>query len=468
MTSRILVFEEISAGSLTPNQCYHNLSSGSNYSYMFDVSENNQSMTYLGFNAISTFTAINDSLKITNQGRERTLKASPLHELRKFIKDNKPTPNPHLLKFADALFGFVSYDAARISYELPNHHSDKGDGKPDIFFAVFEIGIIFNPSKNTVTIIISSNPEEDQKVISEKIRQIIKKMSVDLPPKSAPKNHSEISIHTDLDDKKYKQVLIDAKEYIKRGEVFQVVISRTFSAEVKTTPFQIHCALNNINPSPYMFLFETPDYAIIGASPEKLVSVKNRIVEVAVLGGSHPKQPGISDKELGENLLKDKKEVAEHNMKMETARNDAMTLAAHGTLEIQELRGYRVFSHILHIITRFKGKLKEEFDCIDAIKTVLPSATITGSPKSQAMNIIDKCETSRRGIYGGAICLMDFEDNLISCLTIRTIILDHGTAYIRAGAGLVSNSDPNYEVNESIHKANAALETLKKAGDYPP
>lgn len=460
----VITCEEFPIGSLSPDHCYHALKPDSKASFIFDLTENEQSLTYLGFNPIASFLSKNEKIQIQSGETTEFLEGNPFSELRNFIKHNKPSITGNKRLFADALFGFVSYDAARLSYQLPDHHPET-TGKPDIYLTLFSCLLIFDHQQQTVTLAVAG---EDKQSNAETMNAIRQKLSI--PYSKLPNNRSSDteSIQADMDDQTYRDVLIKAKKYIHEGKVFQVVISRTFFAACNATPFQIHKAINAINPSPYMFLFETADYAIIGSSPGKLVSVDNRMAEIVVLGGSHPKITGRSDRELGEALLKDEKEVAEHNMKMETARNDAASLSIPGTLEITELRGYRVFSHILHMISRFKGKLKENFDYIDAIQKVLPSASITGSPKEQAMHIIDECERNHRGIYGGAMCLLDFEGNLRSCLTIRTIVLDHGVAYIRAGAGLVSNSDPDYEVNESIHKANAAIATLKHTEEFPP
>jgi anthranilate synthase component 1 len=437
--------KEIDAGSITPDHCYHQLRSPSSSSFVFHVNEDDKQLTYLGFNPISTFQVKNDP--------------HSFEKLRRFIQDHS------LKETLTHFFGFIAYDSVRLTHELPDHHPDEGRGKPDMHFSFFETLLVFDHQKKGIRLLVYDKSFNGE----EKIRSLLKKIQEKEEENFNPHPESaSITIKKDMDDDRYREVLARAKEYVQHGDVFQVVISRTFFAETQSTPFQIHRALNKINPSPYHFLFETPDFAIIGASPEKLVSVHHGVVEVAVLGGSHPKQKTISEAEQGRQLLSDQKEVDEHNMKMEAARADALKLAEPGTLKEKELRGFRVFSHILHIITRFTCQLRKGYDCVDAIRVVLPSATITGYPKKKAMEIIDSCEANRRGIYGGAICLIDSEGNLTSALTIRTILLDHGTAYIRAGAALVSNSDLDYEVNESTHKANAALETLKKAEEYPP
>lgn len=458
---RRIFSEKIPIGSFTPDQCYHALQKTSKSSYIFDVLEDQNHITYLGFNPIAIFQSKDHKIEVITNGELKQYEGHPFEDLRQFIKNNTPTNlNSSHPEFANSIFGFVSYDAARLTNELSDHHPEMGEGKPDLSFTLFEIVIRFDHQNKLITFTVRA---EDKQSASKKINDIKHLIHTPFSSSSSLSNKAkEIDVQTDMNDKTYREVLIKAKEHIRKGEVFQVVISRTFSLKTLANPFQIYTSLKTVNPSPFMFIYETPDFSIIGASPEKLVSVKNGVVEMAALGGSHPKDSSKSDLELGDALLHDEKEVAEHNMKMESCRNDIASLTTIGTLKTIELRGYRVFSHILHIISRFSGNLKKDLDCIDAICRALPSATITGAPKKQAMEIIDQYEVNHRGIYGGAMCLIDFKGNLISCLTIRTIILDHGIAYIRAGAGLVSNSDPDYEVNESIHKANAAIETLKR------
>lgn len=457
---RKIVYKEIAQGGVTPLQAYAALAAPKSSSFHLDVVEEQggafKTYSYLGFNPIATFSSKNGVNEISFSGEREHPKGAPYTELRKFIKRFGPSDSSHPL-FADAFFGFVAYDAIRILEKLPDSHSDV-KGVPDLLFTHFGTVLIFDHQTKKITIAFSVENEAEAD-----FEGILQKIGKKHPPVNGTKKGKEIVVKANMSDAEYCTIVKQAQDHIDQGDIFQIVLSRTFTTPITSTPLQIHAILDKLNPSPYMFLFETEQFAVIGASPEKLVSVINGHVETVPVGGTQPKNPHQSDQEVAKILLANPKEVAEHNMKMEVGRNDIGAVTVPGSVFIKELRGFRIFSHVIHIVTRIGGTLRKDRDCLDAIQAILPAATLSGSPKIRALELIDKFEKSRRGIYGGAICLLDARGNLNSCITIRTLFIKDGIATVRAGAGVVAYSDPQYEANETRHKAQAALEALRLA-----
>jgi len=321
--------------------------------------------------------------------------------------------------------------------------------------------IIFDNTEKKMTINVSAKNTSDYSEALKKIETLKQKITQHRFEFTMPTKEADLKINVDIDDDDYYERVLKAKEYLLKGHIFQMVISRSFTTPVRATPFQIYLTLSKLNPSPYMFIFNGEDFSIVGASPEKLVSNKDGYIETMPVGGTHPKSKDKTLDEMKKALLADEKEVAEHYMKMEVGRNDLNSVAEPKSVKILELTGTRAFSHVIHIITKIGATLRKDKDTIDLIKAMLPAAPIAGSPKKRALELIEQLEKTRRGFYGGAICLIDSKDNLLSSLTIRSILVKQGIAKVRAGATIVAYSDPVYESKESRHKATAPLKALK-------
>jgi anthranilate synthase component 1 len=269
--------------------------------------------------------------------------------------------------------------------------------------------------------------------------------------KPLPESSVEIGpITVDKTDAEFALLVEKAKEHLRAGDVFQIVLSRTFQASIQGDPFQFYRILRKTSPAPYLFFFDGHDCAIAGASPEKIISVQERVIESMPIAGTRPK--GCSE------LLKDPKENAEHVMLVDLARNDVGAVSVPGSVQVVEFKAIHTFSHVDHIVSRVVGQLDVRYDALDAFKASFPAGTLTGAPKIRAMELIEEMENSKRGLYGGAIVALDAKGNLSSCIAIRIAVFKDGVLLVRAGAGIVLDSDPLKEAAETVLKASAVLE----------
>ena len=254
-----------------------------------------------------------------------------------------------------------------------------------------------------------------------------------------------------------------AKAYIANGDIFQVVPSQVFKAELSSNLFDVYRVLRTMNPSPYMYLMQFDDLQLAGASPETLVKVQDGIVTTMPIAGTHPRgKTEEEDRRLDEELLNNPKELAEHNMLVDLARNDIGKISEIDTVEVTEYKALQRFSHVTHITSTVKGRLKSGLNSVDAIRSILPAGTLSGAPKVRAMEIIEELEEQRRGIYGGGIGYIGYDGSLDTCIAIRTIVKKEGMAYVQAGAGIVLDSNPELEYQECVSKASALFEAMKE------
>jgi anthranilate synthase component 1 len=434
---------EFSADQLTPISAFASLSQKGSclLESAFDKGEGRYS--YIGIEPNALFTAKNGRIEMQIGTKTSSFEGDPYSALKNFHAQVKVPIDHPLAMFSGGVVGFIAYDAIRSKEKIPDRHPDHFQ-LPDFFFQSYRSSLVFDHAKGKALIIAET--EEEIERLMEQLKN-----SPRLPVLG---NRREASIETDLSDAEHCAMVEKAKEYLRAGDVFQIVLSRTFQAKIDAEPFQIYRSLRQVSPAPYHFFFDLSDYAIAGASPEKIISVQNRIIESTPIAGTCPKGGSI------EKLLSDPKEIAEHVMLVDLARNDVGSVAVPGSVKVVEYKQPHPFSHVIHIVSRVTGDLSPQFDAIDAFKMSFPAGTLSGAPKVRAMELIDSLENSRRGLYGGAIVAMDAEGNLTSCIAIRTAFLKDGVAYVRAGGGLVLDSDPQKEADETRYKASAVLEAL--------
>ena len=258
-----------------------------------------------------------------------------------------------------------------------------------------------------------------------------------------------------------------ARQYIKAGDIFQVVLSQRFSADYTGDPFAVYRALRHVNPSPYLFYLRTPHAVLVGASPEMLVRLTGKTVETCPIAGTRPRGASkAEDDKLATDLLSDAKEQAEHAMLVDLARNDVGRISRFGTVKVKDFCHVERFSHVMHLVTYVEGEIREDRSSIDVLTSLLPAGTLSGAPKIRAMEIIDELETIRRGPYGGAVGYLGFDGQLDTCITIRTAVLKDNRIHIQAGAGIVADSVPETEYDETMNKARAVLTAINKAGEF--
>jgi anthranilate synthase component 1 len=254
------------------------------------------------------------------------------------------------------------------------------------------------------------------------------------------------------------------KEYIRAGDIFQVVVSQRFSAKTKAQPFDIYRELRALNPSPYLFYLQMNDIAVVGSSPEMLVKVQGRDVFYRPIAGTLPRgKDEAEDQRLEKQMLTSEKERAEHIMLVDLGRNDLGRVCEYGTVKVEQLMTVERFSHVMHLVSSLRGRLREDVDCFDALMACFPAGTVSGAPKVRAMEIIEELERTRRGIYAGGVLYMDFAGNLDSCIALRTMVVKNGVAYVQAGGGIVADSTPDGEYQESVNKSRALLAALETA-----
>lgn len=465
---RIAVYKEIAGDRLTPINALMALQQSQRNITLLESSPKEKELgrySHLCFEPIATIKAFGQRVLVDYRGETLELNQDPFTVLREYKAKLKAYLDHPLSGFIGGLVGFVSYDGVRLIEDIADKNLNK-DNIPDILLRSYAHNITFDHQTGKVIIStmaeVTADVENNYRVAMDKIDSIIKLLHNDDHhhiEEVAGKIKSKPEINVDTDDQAFCDMVQQAKQHIVEGDVFQVVLSRNYSVKVSAKPFDIYRALRFSNPSPYMFYIEADDYVIAGASPEKLVSIRDGIVESCPLAGTRPRGK-LEDAALAAELLADKKEVAEHMMLVDLSRNDVGRVAIPGTVNVTKLKEIEKYSRVIHISSTVQGKLKKEFDVFDVIKAAFPAGTLSGAPKIRAMNIIDSLENNRRGVYGGVICAIDSNDNLESCIAIRTTIIKDGVASVRAGAGVVFDSEPQKEADETYHKARAIVEGI--------
>ncbi|MBA2726734.1 MAG: anthranilate synthase component I family protein [Parachlamydiaceae bacterium] len=428
-----MIRQELSFDSLTPMLVYKNLGGKGSCILESAYEKGHGKTSFIGIEPIGIFEVIGQQIEIELYGEKRKFVGDPYEALRQFSKDRRT-------------FGFITYDAIRLKEAIPDRHPSKN--VPDFFFRLYKTIITFYHDKQKV-ICTHEGTEEDLESILSRCFEPVR-----LLPFKTPK---AIDFQSDVKKEKFIEMIVEAKKHIIAGDIFQVVLSRTLHAEVSASPFDIYRALRHVSPSPYHFLFEENDFAIVGASPELMISVQDGIIESMPIAGTCPK---------GQNpleLLTCPKESAEHVMLVDLARNDVGSLAMAGTVHVAEYMTVKSYSHVSHIVSRVTGQLAPSFHSLDAFKASFPAGTLSGAPKIRAMEIIDRLELSRRSLYGGAIVTLDEQGNLMSCIAIRTAFIRGSKVEIRVGAGIVLDSVAEKEVEETLHKARSVVEALELA-----
>ncbi len=456
---RIAVFREIAAGGLTPIHTYRLLSKkyGDEKGVILESLQKQElnRYSYICFNPLA-------SLKISH-GEDR----NPIQMLRDLQSQFSFSTRDDVASAINCAVGFMTYDIVRYFENIPDRHT-VDPLLPVLLFHFYTLNLTFDQKNQSVLIStvveVSNNHEIDYLNACQNIEEIIQLLASTSPKMPALSELTEpTKIHVDISDHDFIDKINKAKEYIVAGDAFQIVLSRCFKRHYSVAPLDIYKTLRQVSPSPFMFYFPTEAGVILGASPERMVSVINREITVNPIAGTRTRLHGNTDEFITEELLSDIKELAEHMMLIDLARNDVGSVSKPGSVAVNELLQVKHYSHVSHIVSTVKGQLKDNLDAFDAFSAAFPMGTLSGAPKIRAMEIIDELETSRRGIYGGAICRIDALGNLDSCIAIRMASLRDGVATIRVGAGIVYDSDPASEVEETRQKAKAMLHAIAEA-----
>ena len=377
--------------------------------------------------------------------------------------------------FFGGVLGYVVYNAVEQFHEIA---SDKKDplGMPEIFFLFVQTLIAFDNLKHTIKIIDNVRVDEETDLRRayeqattriEKAVSSLQKKPRGIEPRDVSEGKGERPFRSNLTREGFQKIVSKAKEYIKAGDIIQAVLCQRLETETATDPFEIYRALRFINPSPYMFYLELEDFRIIGSSPETMVRLTGDTIELRPIAGTRRRgSTAEEEKALEADLLSDPKERAEHIMLVDLGRNDVGRVARVGTVEVNELMAIERYSHVIHIVSNVRGQLAADKTPFDLFVSAFPAGTVSGAPKIRAMQIISELEPEKRALYAGAIGYFGYNGNLDTCIVIRTIVMKGKKVFIHAGAGIVADSDPEMEYQETLNKARAMLKAVELAEQW--
>ena len=422
--------------------------------------------TFLGYDPKLEFTCLDGTVRIRSGSTVTFPNASPAEHIRQILAEYKSPRLPGLPPFSGGLMGYFAYDS--IKYAEPTLDLDAPDEERfnDIDLMLFDKLIAFDNFRQTVTMIVNVRTdalEENYRAAALELDTMEK-----LIRSGAPAENPPLRLKSDFlplfDEERYCAMVEEARHYICEGDIFQVVVSNRLTAEAEGSLLDTYRLLRTRNPSPYMFYISSDAIEIAGSSPETLVKLENGVLHTFPLAGTRPRgKTEAEDLRLEESLLSDPKELAEHNMLVDLGRNDIGRLSKFGSVRVEKYMSVERYSHVMHIGSTVRGEIREDKDAVDAIQCVLPAGTLSGAPKIRACEIIRELEGNKRGIYGGAIGYIDFAGNMDTCIAIRLAYKKNGKVFIRAGAGIVADSVPASEFQESINKAAAVLNAVRES-----
>ncbi len=466
------VYETFTADLLTPVGAHLRLAHGSKYSFLLESVEGGETIgryTFTGANPEEVFRARGQKCSLETARNARHFEGDPIENLRRLTSRYKPVRIAGLPPLTGGAIGYFAYDMVRLVERIPA--SGRDDLALDDCVMMFYRGLVaFDHVRHRVWIIQNVFTEGKGTLRAKydaavrEIHRIRRTLASALPRPRPAWSRSMLRIKSNFTKDKYFAAVRKAKGYIRAGDVFQVVPSQRFSAETSADPFEIYRALRVVNPSPYLYFLKLNDVSVVGSSPEMLLKVQGREAHYRPIAGTVPRgHNDAEDRELESKLLVDPKERAEHIMLVDLGRNDLGRVCEYGSVNVERLMFVERYSHVMHLVSSLRGRLRNGVDCFEALMACFPAGTVSGAPKIRAMQIIDELEPTRRGLYGGAILYLDFAGNLDSCIALRTLVAKGGRAYIQAGGGVVADSVPEREYQETINKARAVMAALEIA-----
>jgi len=463
---------EMYADMVTPIDVIKKLKKVSGHCFMLESAEDTKNWgryTFLGFDPTMEITCLNGEMNINsnNSSETRSFKTdNPNKYIQEILDSRKSVKFDFLPPFTGGLVGYFAYDYAK--YCEPSLKLDSADEERfnDVDLMLFDKVIAFDNYRQKVILIVNINVKnieseyEKGKSQLEGLKNLIRNGQYEKTPQASVKSDFKALFTKE----EYCQMVNRAKHHIKEGDIFQVVLSNRFEADFEGSIFDTYRVLRTINPSPYMFYFGGSNLEIAGASPETLVKLHNGRLFTFPLAGTRPRGAIYEeDIKLEKELLSDEKELAEHNMLVDLGRNDLGKISKFGTVTVENYISILRFSHVMHIGSTVSGEIVEGKTGLDAINAVLPAGTLSGAPKIRAMQIINEQEKNKRGIYGGAIGYLDFTGNMDTCIAIRIVYKRNNKVFIRSGAGIVADSNPESEYQECVNKSAAVMNALKSS-----
>ena len=396
--------------------------------------------------------------------------SDPLGEARTLLAAYRPVPVAGLPRFAGGLVGYLGYDLVRTFEQLPEIARDDL-GHPDYYLMLVDRLVIFDTVAQTMKVVAHAHvaPGADLRAAYDaacaRVDEVVERLRQPLSlPAPLPAADGPPVVRSNFEPTAYEDIVERAKEYIRAGDVIQVVLAQRFQCALRAHPFDIYRCLRTFNPSPYMFFLRTGPRIVLGASPEVMARLEGRELTVRPIAGTRPRGTDEKqDRELEQELAADPKEIAEHIMLVDLGRNDVGRVSRIGTVEVTARMVIERYSHVMHLVSNVRGQLADGLDCFDAFRATFPAGTLSGAPKIRAMEIIEELEPIRRGVYGGAVGYFGFSGNMDTAIAIRTMVIDGGVIYAEAGAGIVADSQPEREHAECVNKARALFQAVKLA-----
>jgi anthranilate synthase component 1 len=466
------VVKSVTADLLTPVSAFLAIAAKEPYAFLLESVERGEQVgryTFLGARPYMRVQNRDNEIAVYNGTRKEKRQGSVFDLLKELLREHRPAHLPGLPPFTAGAVGYFAYDIVRKLENIGEHAKDDLH-LPDAELMFFDRLLAFDHVRHQIHIIAMADVrrESPRRAYDHAVRDIaaLEKKLARAPSfaRSGKSRKSKLKVHAGTDRERFMKSVERAKDYIAAGDIFQVVLSQRVDFVPEVAPFDIYRALRTVNPSPYLYFLRMGDTHVLGSSPEMLVRVTGRKLEYRPIAGTHPRgRDQADDERLEQQMLHDEKERAEHVMLVDLGRNDLGRVSDYGSVKVRDLMYVERYSHVMHLVSALEGKLREELDALDAFAACFPAGTLSGAPKVRAMQIIEELEPVRRGVYGGSVLYADFAGNLDSCIAIRTLLMKNKRAYLQAGAGIVADSDPAAEFQETMNKAQALLRAVERA-----
>jgi anthranilate synthase component I len=469
------VVKSVSADLLTPVSAFLAIASGEPDAFLLESVERGEQIgryTFLGARPYMQVRAESGKIVVQQGKHKENRQGSVVQVVKELLRQHRPAMIPGLPPFTAGAVGYFAYDAVRQLENIGKHAKDDL-WLPDCVLMFFDRLLAFDHLRHQIHIIANADvsresPRRAYDRAATDIAALEKKLAGGLRPahwgQAAKKKSGKLKVHAGTSRTRFVESVKRAKEYIAAGDIFQVVLSQRLDFSPGVAPFDVYRALRALNPSHYLYFLRMGDTHVLGSSPEMLVRVTGRKLEYRPIAGTRPRGlDEAEDQRLAQEMLHDEKERAEHVMLVDLGRNDLGRVSEYGSVKVKDLMYVERYSHVMHLVSALEGKLRDGLDALDAFAACFPAGTLSGAPKVRAMQIIEELEPTRRGVYGGAVLYADFDGNLDSCIAIRTMLMKGKKAYLQAGAGIVADSDPESEFEESMNKAQAVLRAVGTA-----
>jgi anthranilate synthase component 1 len=471
LTSNIVpVYRDILADTETPVSAFMKIDDGGE-AFLLESVEGGEKWgrySFLGTSPMAVIKSKGRRVEIVEGGKTSVEEGDPIGVLKGFLSRYRAAEVEGAPRFFGGAIGYIGYDIVRHIARLPDTAARDLDLN-ELFFIITDTFLVFDNMEHKIKVVCNayidegSDPEEVYRNSVEKIEVLAGRLREGkVPSRLAPSGTD--GVHSNFSKDDFLEAVRRVKRYITEGDIIQSVISQRFETELDCEPFDIYRSLRVINPSPYMFFLRLGGVVLAGSSPEILVRVEGNDINVRPIAGTRRRGADeTEDRSLEEELLGDPKEKAEHIMLVDLGRNDVGRVSEAGTVNVDEFMVTEKYSHVMHIVSNVRGRMRDGLDAFDALRACFPAGTLTGAPKIRAMEIIEEMEPCKRGIYGGSVGYFGFSGNMDICITIRTVVIKDGCIYVQAGAGIVADSDPEKEYEETVNKAKGILKAVEMA-----